>query len=255
MVICNFLSKGERRELKKIASIKPVVCCITNFVTVTDCANMVLAFGGRPIMSADISDVKEILKLSRALVLNIGTIREDENDLFISAGKEANKLKIPVVLDPCGCQATTFRFEVVKKLLRKVQLAVIKCNREELGALYKMATKSNKNARYKKISPQIESGLDTQKQAKFIAKKLDCVVCVSGETDIVTDGCDIKCCKYGNKIMTKITGCGCMLTCVVACFCAVNTNFLSAAHIACCIYSKKYKQLLHSHIKTAKTFC
>ena len=249
----DFLSKNEYCALRKVSSITPVVCCLTNLVTINDCANMVLAFGGRPIMSTDLDDIKEILKFSKALVLNIGTIKEDELHLFIQSGKEANKLKIPVILDPCGCQATTFRFEVVKKLLSEISFSVIKCNREELLALYKMANDLNQEDKLQNETEKANT-TDIKNQTNYVAKKFSSIVCVSGKLDVISDGYETRFCKYGNKIMTKITGCGCMLTCVVACFCAVNANFLDATYTACCIYGKKYKQLLSQHIKTARTF-
>ena len=244
----NFLTCQEKQKLRQIRETKPIVCCLTNAVTINDCANIVLAFGGRPIMSTDLGDIKEILKFSKALVLNIGTIKADEVDLFIQSGKTANILKIPVILDPCGCQATSFRFNVVKKLLQNVRFSVIKCNQEELKALYKMTgdVGSFENLSFNRAENEL--------QAKSVAKKFDCIVCISGKIDIITDCENIKYCKYGNKIMSKITGCGCMLTCVVACFCAVNKNCLDATYTACCVYGKKYKKLLSSHIKTAKTF-
>ena len=249
----NFLTKEEKKQIKIIRNTKPIICCLTNLVTINDCANMVLAFGGRPIMSTSLQDVKEILKFSKALVLNIGTINENEIEMFIQSGKEANKLKIPVILDPCGCQATTFRFEVVKKLLSEISFSVIKCNREELLALYKMAKNLKQEDRLQNETEKANT-TDIKNQTNYVAKKFSSIVCVSGKLDVISDGYETRFCKYGNKIMSKITGCGCMLTCVVACFCAVNKNCLDATYTACCVYGKKYKKLLSSHIKTAKTF-
>ena len=104
----------------------PVVHSITNYVTVNDCANMILAAGGSPIMADDAAEVEQIVALSSALVLNIGTLNARTVESMLAAGKRANALNIPVVLDPVGAGASDLRNETLRKLLQEVRFAVIR---------------------------------------------------------------------------------------------------------------------------------
>ena len=101
----------------------PVVHSITNYVTVNDCANMILAAGGSPIMADDAAEVEQIVALSSALVINIGTLNARTVASMLAAGKRANALNIPVVLDPVGAGASDLRNETLRTLLREVRFA------------------------------------------------------------------------------------------------------------------------------------
>ena len=111
---------------------KPLVHHITNYVTVNDCANMVLAIGGSPVMADDLAEVEEMLAFASALVINIGTLNERTIQSMITAGKKANQLGVPVVLDPVGVGATTLRTETTAILLKEVRFAVIRGNMSEI---------------------------------------------------------------------------------------------------------------------------
>lgn len=113
----------------------PVVHSITNYVTVNDCANIILAAGGSPIMADDAAEVEQIVGLSSALVLNIGTLNTRTAASMLAAGKRANALNIPVVLDPVGAGASSLRNEILRTLMREVRFAVIKGNSSEIRFL------------------------------------------------------------------------------------------------------------------------
>ena len=85
----------------------PVVQCITNFVTVNDCANIILAAGGSPSMAQDVREVEEAVTGVQALVCNMGAI--DFVESMLLAGKQANRLGKPVVLDPVAAGGTQLR--------------------------------------------------------------------------------------------------------------------------------------------------
>ncbi len=121
----------------------PIIHTITNYVTVNDCANIILATGGSPIMSDEIDDIAEILSFSKALVINIGTLNKRTVESMIYAGKEANRLNIPVILDPVGIGATSYRNLVVDRLLENVEFSVIKGNVSELKFLTTRINSSN----------------------------------------------------------------------------------------------------------------
>ena len=111
---------------------KPLIHHITNYVTVNDCANIVLAIGASPIMADDIDEVETITSISSALVINIGTLNRRTIESMVAAGKRANELGIPVVLDPVGAGASGLRNETTERLLAEVKLTVLRGNMSEI---------------------------------------------------------------------------------------------------------------------------
>ena len=120
-------------RLRAVRARAPLVQCITNFVTVNDCANIILAAGGSPTMSHDVREVEEAVAGVQALVCNLGAIGDVEAMLL--AGRRANALGIPVVLDPVAAGVTALRRKAVSRLLSEVRFAVIRGNASEIRAL------------------------------------------------------------------------------------------------------------------------
>ena len=108
-----------KQLFKDIRSHHTLVHHITNYVTVNDCANIVLAIGANPVMADDVNEVEDMVSICNALVINIGTLNDRTIESMLKAGKKANDLGIPVVLDPVGAGATPFRFHTVEKLLQE----------------------------------------------------------------------------------------------------------------------------------------
>ena len=104
----------------------PLVHHITNYVTVNDCANITLAIGDHQLWREDINEVCDMVSLASALVINIGTLNSISVESMLLAGKRANELNIPVILDPVGAGATPYRTETAKRIISEVKLAVIK---------------------------------------------------------------------------------------------------------------------------------
>ena len=119
--------------LRTVRERRPLIQCITNFVTVNDCANILLASGASPTMAQDIREVEEAVADADGLVCNLGAI--DFVDSMILAGKRANELGIPVVLDPVAAGGTALRRELSKKLLEEVHFSSIRGNASEIRAL------------------------------------------------------------------------------------------------------------------------
>ena len=115
---------------------KPLVHCITNSVTMNDCANAILAVHGSPIMADEIKEVEDITSICQALVINIGTLNERTVEAMIKAGQKANALNHPVILDPVGAGASSFRSETTFRLLNKIQFSVIRGNISEIKTVY-----------------------------------------------------------------------------------------------------------------------
>ena len=208
--------------LRKVREGEPLVQCITNFVTVNDCANIILAAGGSPTMSEDIREVEESVCHVDALVCNMGAI--DFTDSMILAGKKANRLGIPVVLDPVAAGGTSLRREMSDKLLKEVHFTAIRGNASEI--LY-LAGKSSIGSGVDVAAEDViteDNISQTVEAAKSLAKKINSIIAVSGPIDIVTDGETTALVRNGCATMSRITGSGCMLTSLIGAFCGSNRD-------------------------------
>ena len=130
------------KSLKNVRKKTPLVHCITNYVTVNDCANVLLACGGSPIMSDEPKDVGDIQAICGGLVLNIGTLNERTIAGMKAAGRKATELKHPIVLDPVGAGASALRTETASDLLEFNHVTVIRGNMSEVKALAGAASKT-----------------------------------------------------------------------------------------------------------------
>ena len=199
---------------------EPLVQCITNFVTVNDCANILLAIGATPTMAMDIREVEESVSRVSALVCNMGAIEHTES--MILAGKKANTLQIPVVLDPVGAGGTTLRRETIKRLLQEVQFTSIRGNASEIKAIAGVQS-LGRGVDVSKEDAVSENSLQGDILIfESLARKLQCVIAVSGEIDVITDGIHTMLIRNGCKMMARITGSGCMVTTLIGAFCGAN---------------------------------
>lgn len=206
---------------------KPIVHQITNYVTVNDCANITLAIGASPIMADDIDEVEAIVAIAAALVLNIGTLNQRTIAAMITAGKKANQLRIPVVLDPVGAGASQLRNETTRKLIEQVQVSVLRGNMSEIRFVSGLAA-STKGVDASR--DDIESGSQNGNQvAQTLAQKLHCVVAITGATDYVSDGLHTVSIANGHPLLSSVTGTGCMCTALIGAFCGATANYFEAA--------------------------
>lgn len=195
--------------IRQIKRKTPIIHCITNHVVSNFQANGLLAIGASPIMGEAPEEAAELAALSQALSLNIGTLHAESLKSMLIAGETANRLKIPVVLDPVGAGASRFRKEAVHEILKTVDISVLRCNAGELAAI----------AGEQWQSKGVDAGeglLDVKELAISTAKKLGLLVAVTGKTDIVTDGKSAIEIPFGDPLMASITGTGCLLSSVVA---------------------------------------
>ena len=203
--------------LSRVRQGQPLVQCITNFVTVNDCANIILAAGGSPIMANHPLEVEEAVSRVAALVCNLGAI--EKTDAMILAGKQANQLGKPVILDPVGAGSTQLRRDAVKHLLEEVHFTVIRGNASEIRYLAgQQATGSGVDV--SRLDAITEENLDAAiAMAKTLAGKLHTAIAISGKIDVVTDGSNTCILRNGCATMARITGSGCMLTSLIGAFC------------------------------------
>ena len=211
--------------LRLVKERAPLVQCITNFVTVNDCANIILAAGGSPAMTQDIREVEEAVGNVQALVCNLGAVGYAES--MILAGKAARRLGKPVVFDPVGVGGTRLRQSIARRLLEEVQVSVIRGNASEIRWLAGEQTRgSGVDA-----SAVTEENLPlAARLARGLAERTGSVVVVSGEIDLVTDGRRTAAFRNGCATMARITGSGCMLTALTGACCgaAPEDSFTAA---------------------------
>lgn len=202
----------------------PLVHCITNYVTVNDVANAILAVGASPIMSDDVDEVAEIISIANALVINIGTLNARTIDSMKIAGHIANAKNVPVILDPVGAGVSKLRNDTVTRLLSDVKFAAIRGNLSEIG----FCAGENSSARGVD-SNDADKILSPVNVAKIVAAKYSCIAIVTGAQDIVTDGRSVAYINNGVAAMGRITGTGCMLSGVVGAYLGACNDKFSAA--------------------------
>lgn len=221
--------------LKNVQETCPLIHNITNYVTVNDCANILLACGGSPIMSDDVQEVEGITTICGGLNINIGTLNQRTIPAMVLAGKRANAVGHPVVLDPVGAGASALRTDTANDLLRQVQFAVIRGNISEIKTLAQGdgTTKGVDADVADRVTPE---NLDEAVAfAKAFARETGSVIAITGAIDIVADGERAFCIYNGCPEMSRITGTGCQLSAMTAAYVTANPGHpLEAAAAAVC---------------------
>ena len=217
------LPGGPERLRALVEKRRPVVQCITNIVTVNDCANALLAIGGSPTMAHHPEEMADFAAVSDALVCNMGAT---ESLVAMMAAGMASKNGRPVVIDPVGCASSAFRRGKCLELIKAVQPSCIRGNAAEIKAL---ATDHNTGRGVDDLEAETP---DAARSAMDLARKTGAIVVASGETDYIADGIRLYEVKGGTAWMSRVTGTGCMLSSLLGAFLAVENSALSAA--ACC---------------------
>ena len=220
---------------ENVRSTCPLIHNITNYVTVNDCANMVLACGASPIMADDAAEVEDITTICGGLNINIGTLNSRTITSMLLAGKKANLLGHPVVLAPVGAGASQLRTDTANRLLREVKFTVIRGNISEVKTLASGAG-TTKGVDADVADKVTEENLDSAVAfAKAFAARTGAVVAITGAIDIVADAHKAYCIRNGHPMMSSITGTGCQLSALTAAFVTANPDQpLEAAAAAVC---------------------
>ena len=223
------------KMLENVRATRPLVHNITNYVTVNDCANILLACGGSPIMADDANEVEEITAVCGGLNINIGTLNSRTIEAMLIAGRKANELGHPVVLDPVGAGASKLRTETALRIVREVKLAVIRGNISEIKTLA-AGSGTTTGVDADTADAVTEETLERAVAfAKATAKSLGTVIAITGAIDIVTDGEKAYCIRNGHPMMSTITGTGCQLSALTAAYVTANPEHpLEAAAAAVC---------------------
>ena len=209
---------------QEIQNRRPLVQCITNAVTVNDCANILLAAGASPTMAHHPQEAAEISAGCDALVCNFGAIADYE--AMKSAALMATRLGHPIVIDPVGVSGSTYRRTKCIELIKKAGADCIRGNYSEIAALIK-------NDRTVVGVDAMQQQIDTQAMQEF-ARQNRLFLWASGEADILTDGERLWYCKNGDPLMARITGSGCMSSVLLGAFLSIENSLESVA--ACCAF-------------------
>ena len=237
-----------KEMLENVRKTCPLIHNITNYVTVNDCANVLLACGGSPIMSDDVEEVEEITSICGGLNINIGTLNQQTIPAMHKAGRKANELGHPVVLDPVGAGASVLRTQTAKNLIENVKFTVIRGNISEIKALALGeggARGVDADVADKVTKENLAQAVDF---AKEFARKTGAVIAITGAIDIVADGEKAYCIYNGHPMMSSITGTGCQLSAITAAYVTANPETpLEAVAAAVCLMGvcgeKAYERL------------
>lgn len=204
------ISPGE--TLRELRELKPLVHQITNYVVMNETANATLALGALPVMAHAPQEVEEMAAAAGALVLNIGTLSEHWVDAMLLAGKAT---KAPIVLDPVGAGATTYRTETARRLLDELHVTVVRGNVAEVAKL------AGRKAEIRGVESIGAEG-SAAELAREAARELGCVVSVTGPTDHISDGERVIAVSNGHELLATVSGTGCMSTAVTGSFLAAK---------------------------------
>lgn len=218
--------------LESVRKSVPLVHCITNYVTVNDCANALLGCGGSPIMSDEPEDVADIQSICGGLVLNIGTLNKRSIESMWVAGGQAEKLGHPIVVDPVGAGASELRTSTASELIYKLPVTVVRGNMSEVKAVAGAAA-STRGVDANPDDAVTEDNLAASAEfAKKLAAKLGGVVAITGAIDLVASADRAVACRNGVAIMGKMTGAGCVLSCLVGAYVTANPDDPFTATVA-----------------------
>lgn len=213
-----------QEQLRHVQQTRPIIHCITNFVTANDCANLLLACNASPIMAEDACEVEEITALSQGLAINLGTLHKDLVPSMLLAGRKAIELGHPVLLDPVGAGASKLRTQTAQHLMEEIPFRVIRGNLSEIKALQD-GTSKTKGVDADASDALTEDTLAaTVDFAKHFSAVTGSILAISGAIDVVADAKQAYCITNGHPMMSRVTGTGCMLSTMITAFLAANPD-------------------------------
>ena len=225
------------KTLKDIREKNALTHCITNSVTINDCANAVLAIGGSPFMAEDAEELEEVVTIADVLVINIGKLSKDQIESMKISCKTANKTNTPIILDPVGVGVTQLRNKTTLDLIENYNITAIRGNITEIKAIAKLVGVLDESNTAKGVDVNADD-LITEENLKAngeviseLANKLDTVILASGPLDILSDGKTTVVIDNGDDMMPLITGSGCMLSSIVG-SCIGGSNAFDGSLVA-----------------------
>lgn len=215
-------AEGVWKSVEDIRRLSPVVHNITNYVVMNTTANAILAIGASPVMAHAMEEMDEMVGIASALVVNIGTLSREWVKAMFKAAERASARGIPVVLDPVGAGATSYRTETAREFIQTFRPSIIRGNASEIMSVFEDAGKT-------KGVDSTEASHDAVSAGRGISRTYGSAVCISGETDYIVAGEKTIKVANGHPLMTRVTGLGCTATALCGAFAAVNGDYAQAA--------------------------
>ncbi|PHV69182.1 hydroxyethylthiazole kinase [Sporanaerobium hydrogeniformans] len=205
------------KEIKdKVNKEKPLVHCLTNTISINDCANAVLALGGKPIMAEHPREVKEVTVTANALALNLGNITDSRMEAMLLSAKVAYEKGIPSIIDLVGVGCSKLRREYAKELIKKAPPSVIKGNMSELKALYELPSHAQGIDVGKEDEVREDNLEENTALLRQLSKATKAVIVATGAIDLIVYEEQVYRIDNGCEMLTKLTGTGCMLNVMIA---------------------------------------
>lgn len=241
------------QALNSLRAKKPLIHCITNYITACDTANMLLAAGASPIMADDPEEVSEVAEYANALLMNMGTLSESHISAMLKAGVTANKRGTPVVLDPAGVHLSEFRSQAFYKIQSEVKFSVIRGNLSEILEMGGIPSHSHGVD----SDNEPNAGLDLA-AADEVATRYWCTCAVTGAADLITYETQAVQLLNGTEKLKKISGAGDMTSAMIAAFTSVTDSYSAAkfgtAFIGICGGIAEEKSTVNGEFKGMGTF-
>ncbi len=215
---------------KTLRERSPLIHCITNPISINQCANVILSTGARPMMAEHPEEAAVMTACAGAVMLNMGNITDVRKQSMLISAQTAKQKGIPFVLDVCGSACLPTRRDYALHLIDTSLPSVIKGNYSEITALARQDYSSSGVDADKSLTLE-----QTVKTAKQLSLHLGTVILASGETDVITDGKKINLVKNGCKQLSTVTGTGCMQGALCAAYLSA-ANPLDAAAAACAVF-------------------
>ena len=215
---------------ERVRELSPLIHCITNPISINQCANVILSAGARPMMAEHPDEVSVITRSAGALLLNLGNFTDVRARSMLISAQTARENDIPFILDACGAACLPSRRDYALDIAEKFKPTVIKGNYSEIKALY--------SREYSSSGVDADKALDAhdiESAAVKLAERYGCVITASGSTDIVTDGKRLTRIFNGTPQLSSVTGTGCMLGALCAAYLACAGG-CEAAVLSCGVF-------------------
>jgi hydroxyethylthiazole kinase len=209
------------KDVEAIRKSAPLIHNITNYVVMNTTANALLALGASPVMAHALAEVEDMTEIASALVINIGTLSDAWIEAMDKAAKKAKERQIPIVLDPVGAGATSYRTHTAMNLIMAYSPSIIRGNASEIIGL--LESKGNTKGVDSTDDPHL-----ALLAARVLTEQFDTVVCISGEIDYIVSAQTKISIKNGHAMMPSVTGLGCTASALCGAFAAVNPDKVAA---------------------------
>lgn len=244
--------------LENVEKRKPKILCMTNTLTMKEVSESILAMQGIPMISEEPSEYIELLRYADALYLNIGTLKQELCQPIIRIAKEANRLQIPIVVDPVGVGSSKFRSDFIFTLMNQCQITVMKGNLHEIRYLYEQSQLRYTMKVHEEDEIQSEEIKEQVTWIKALAKRYQCIIGISGKIDLIASQQILYANHLHHQDLRNTQGMGCMLGAIITTLIGANTHYLEATKTAFMVMSvagiraSGIKDLLHSGMGSYK---